>query len=57
MRESSSAVEAWVSSSFDCRVMAVVRSEDGVWRLVHAHSSVGVPDEEVLVLQQKWSAP
>jgi SnoaL-like domain len=43
-------------SSFDCRVTAVVRRVEAVWRIVHAHFSVGVPDEEVVGLQQKWSA-
>lgn len=35
-------------SAFDCRVTAVVRKEDDVWRSIHAHFSVGVPDEEVV---------
>jgi hypothetical protein len=39
----------------DCRVTAIFRNEAGTWRLVHAHFSVGVPDEEVVGLQQKWS--
>jgi SnoaL-like domain len=43
--------------SFDCRVTAVVRREEAVWRIVHAHFSVGVPDDEALGLQQEWSAP
>jgi hypothetical protein len=42
-------------SGMDCRVTAVTRNEGGTWRLVHAHFSVGVPDEEVVALQQKWS--
>jgi hypothetical protein len=42
-------------SSFDCRVTAIVRKEQETWRLVHAHFSVGVPDEEVVELQKKWS--
>ncbi|MDQ4059074.1 MAG: nuclear transport factor 2 family protein, partial [Actinomycetota bacterium] len=42
-------------SAFDCRVTAVARREGEVWRLVHAHFSVGVPDEEVVELQKKWS--
>jgi hypothetical protein len=25
-----------------------------VWKLVHAHFSSGVPDEEVVALQQRW---
>ena len=43
-------------SGMDCRVTAVMRNEGGTWRLVHAHFSVGVPDEEVAELQQRWSA-
>jgi len=42
-------------SSMDCRVTAIFRNESETWRLVHAHFSVGVPDEEVVELQRKWS--
>jgi SnoaL-like domain len=42
-------------SGFDCRVTAIMRNEGNVWRLVHAHFSVGVPDEEVVELQKRWS--
>jgi hypothetical protein len=42
-------------SFFDCRVTTIVRKEEDTWRLVHAHFSVGVPDEEVVGLQKKWS--
>jgi hypothetical protein len=42
-------------SAFDCRVTAIARREGDAWRLVHAHFSVGVPDEEVVELQQKWA--
>lgn len=42
-------------SAFDCRVTAILRKEADVWRLVHAHFSVGVPDDEVVALQDKWS--
>jgi ketosteroid isomerase-like protein len=38
------------------RMTAVLRREDGGWRLVHAHFSVGVPDEEVVGLQARWGA-
>jgi ketosteroid isomerase-like protein len=44
-------------SGIDCRVTAVFRNEDDRWRLVHAHFSVGVPDDEVVGLQQRWSRP
>ncbi|MFP5352463.1 MAG: nuclear transport factor 2 family protein [Actinomycetota bacterium] len=43
-------------SGMDCRVTAIFRDEGGTWRLVHAHFSVGVPDEEVAELQEKWAA-
>jgi hypothetical protein len=43
-------------SGMDCRVTAVMRNEGGTWRLVHAHFSVGVPDEEVADLQRRWSS-
>lgn len=42
-------------SGMDCRVTAVFRHEEERWRLVHAHFSVGVPDEEVVELQERWS--
>ncbi len=38
------------------RVTAVLLQEDGTWKLVHAHFSVGVPDEEVVDLQTRWSS-
>ena len=38
------------------RLTAVMRQEDGRWKLVHAHFSVGVPDEEVVDLQRRWSS-
>ena len=41
-------------SGMDCRVTAVVRKEGEAWRLVHAHFSVGVPDDEVAALHRKW---
>jgi len=45
-------------SAMATRVTAVLQREDGDWRIVHMHVSVGVPDEEVLELQTKWgSAP
>jgi hypothetical protein len=38
------------------RLTGVVRQEKGEWRLVHIHLSVGVPDEEVVELQKRWSS-
>jgi hypothetical protein len=43
-------------SAIQTRLTAVMRQEDGRWKLVHAHFSVGVPDEEVIELQKRWSA-
>ncbi len=37
------------------RLTGVLCQEDGEWRLVHIHLSVGVPDEEVVELQKRWS--
>jgi hypothetical protein len=42
-------------SGIDTRVTAVVHLEDESWRVVHAHFSVGVPDEEVARLQAGWT--
>jgi hypothetical protein len=39
------------------RLLAVFREEDGEWRLVAAHFSVAVPDDEVNQLQRRWLAP
>ena len=41
-------------SSIGVRVTAVFRQEDATWRLVHMHVSVGVPDDQVVALQEKW---
>jgi hypothetical protein len=43
-------------SAMKTRLTAVLRREDGAWRLVHMHVSVGVPDEEVVELQKRWSS-
>jgi ketosteroid isomerase-like protein len=43
-------------SVMQTRLTAVMRREEGHWRLVHMHGSVGVPDEQVVELQQRWSA-
>jgi len=32
----------------------VPRKEDDRWKIVHVHWSSGVPDEEVVALQQRW---
>jgi hypothetical protein len=36
------------------RLTAVFHDEGGVWKLVHMHTSAGVPDEEVTELQRRW---
>lgn len=38
------------------RFTGVFRREDGTWRLVMSHFSVGVPDDEVVELQQRWDS-
>lgn len=38
------------------RLLAVFRHEEGDWRMVAAHFSVGLPDEEVTELQKRWLA-
>lgn len=37
------------------RLTAVMRQEEGRWKLVHMHLSVGVPDEQVVELQRRWT--
>jgi hypothetical protein len=41
-------------SAMKTRLTAVLRREDGAWKLVHMHVSVGVPDDEVVELQKRW---
>jgi hypothetical protein len=36
------------------RMSAFLRREDGAWRIVHAHLSVAVPDDECAMLQMRW---
>ena len=49
-------------SAMQTRLTAVMRQkeeeeeEEGRWKLVHMHLSVGVPDEQVVELQQRWAA-
>jgi hypothetical protein len=43
-------------SAMKTLLTAVLRREDGTWKLVHMHVSVGVPDEEVVELQTRWSS-
>ena len=42
-------------SVMDCRTTVVFHHEDGRWKLLHMHASVGVPDEEVTELQRRWA--
>ena len=41
-------------SRMQTRQTAILQREDGEWRIVHMHVSVGVPDEEVVELQARW---
>jgi ketosteroid isomerase-like protein len=44
-------------TAIPARLTGVVRQEEeGEWRFVHVHLSVGVPDEEVVELQKRWSS-
>lgn len=43
-------------SAMRTRLTAVAHREDGRWKILHLHFSVGVPDEEVIELQRRWSA-
>jgi ketosteroid isomerase-like protein len=42
-------------SAMDTRMTVIFHREAGRWKLVHMHASVGVPDEEVVALQARWS--
>jgi len=43
-------------SRIKTRLTGVLKQEDGAWRIVHFHISVGVPDEEVAELHKRWSS-
>jgi ketosteroid isomerase-like protein len=44
-------------TAIPARLTGVVRQEEeGQWRFVHVHLSVGMPDEEVVELQERWSS-
>jgi hypothetical protein len=43
-------------NAISTRLTGVVCQEEGEWRLVHIHISVGVPDEEVVELQKRWAS-
>ncbi len=45
-----------LDGTISTRLTGVVRQEEGEWRFVHLHLSVGVPDEEVVELQRRWSS-
>jgi ketosteroid isomerase-like protein len=38
------------------RLTSVWRHEDGGWRMVHMHVSLGVPDRQAAELQRSWDA-
>lgn len=44
------------SGRMTTRLTAILQREEGDWRIVHMHVSVGVPDEEVLELQARWQS-
>jgi hypothetical protein len=43
-------------SAMKTRLTAVLHRENRTWKLIHMHVSVGVPDEEVVELQKRWSS-
>ena len=42
-------------SKLHIRLTIVMRKEDGKWKIVHGHFSVGVPDDQVVLLQKQWA--
>src|SRR5919107_2493127 len=38
----------------DMRMSAVLRREPVGWRIIHAHLSVSVPDDQCVMLQRRW---
>ena len=48
---------SWVfadGSRAEMRLSAVLQREAPGWRIVHAHLSVAVPDDECVMLQRRW---
>jgi len=43
-------------SKIKVRLTAVMHQEDKLWKITHAHFSLGVPDEEAGELYKKWSS-
>jgi hypothetical protein len=41
-------------SQAQMRMSAVLQREGGSWRIVHSHLSIGVPDNECVMLQRRW---
>src|SRR5438045_1184910 len=41
-------------SRADMRMTAVLQREPAGWRMVHAHLSVAVPDNQCVMLQKRW---
>src|SRR5262245_18931230 len=41
-------------TSADMRMSAVLQRESEGWRIVHAHLSVAVPDDQCVMLQRRW---
>jgi hypothetical protein len=47
----------WVfadGTSAEMRMSAVLQREADGWRIVHAHMSVAVPDNQCVMLQKRW---
>jgi SnoaL-like domain len=41
-------------TSAEMRMSAVLQHENEGWRIVHAHLSVAVPDDQCVMLQRRW---
>jgi len=41
-------------TSAEMRMSAVLQREPDGWRIVHAHLSVAVPDDQCVMLQRRW---
>ncbi|HUQ44888.1 MAG TPA: nuclear transport factor 2 family protein [Candidatus Limnocylindria bacterium] len=41
-------------TSVEMRMSAVLQREAAGWRIVHAHMSVAVPDDQCVMLQRRW---
>jgi hypothetical protein len=43
-----------IGAQMHTRLTSILQRDEGTWRIVHMHVSVGVPDDEVVEHQARW---